>query len=89
MLFRSLVRPVASRTSGAVLSHFIVSFDTDLRDEIVKAIRAVPGVVLTGMPQADGTVRIKTVTRSLDDESNAVHAVEDIYGVNDVRLLEF
>lgn len=71
------------------MSQFIVSFDTDLRDEIVKAIRAVPGVVLAGSPQADGTIRIKTVTRSLDDESNAVHAVEDIYGVSDVRLLEF
>jgi hypothetical protein len=28
------------------------------------------------------------VTRSLDDETSAVHAVEDIFGVVDVRLLE-
>jgi nitrate reductase NapAB chaperone NapD len=70
------------------VSHFIVTFDTDYKKEVVDAIKAVPGVKLTGRAEANGTLRIQTITRSLDDESNAVHAVEDIHGVVDVRLLE-
>jgi nitrate reductase NapAB chaperone NapD len=70
------------------VSHFIVTFDTDYKKEVVDAIKAVPGVKLTGSAEANGTLRIQTITRSLDDESNAVHAVEDIHGVVDVRLLE-
>jgi len=70
------------------MSHFIVTFDTDLKKEVMQTLKAVPGVKITGNPLANGTVRIQTITRSLDDEANAVHAVEDIHGVVDVRLLE-
>ena len=69
------------------MSHFIVTFDTDFKREVMHAIKAVPGVRIMGQAMANGTVRIQTVTRTLDDESNAVHAVEDIHGVVDVRLL--
>jgi hypothetical protein len=70
------------------MSHFIVTFDTDYSRDVLEAIKAVPGVKLTGKPSANGTLRIQTVTRSLDDEASAVHAVEDIHGVVDVRLLD-
>jgi hypothetical protein len=70
------------------MSHFIVTFDTDLQHEVIKTLKAVQGVVVTSRPSADGTLRIKTTTRTLDDETAAVHAVEDIFGVTDVRLLE-
>jgi nitrate reductase NapAB chaperone NapD len=70
------------------LSRFIVTFDTNQKKEVVQAMKAVPGVKVTGQFMANGTVRIETVTRTLDDESNAVHAVEDIHGVLDVRLLD-
>lgn len=70
------------------MSYFIVTFDTDRKTEVMQALKAVPGVVVNGVPMANGTVHIKTVTRSLDDETSAVHAVEDIFGVVDVRLLE-
>ena len=70
------------------MSHFIVTFDTDFTKEVMQTLKAVPGVKILGQAQANGTVRIQTVTRALDDEANAVHAVEDIHGVVDVRLLE-
>lgn len=70
------------------MSYFIVTFDTDHKAEVMQALKAVPGVVVNGVPLANGTVRIKTVTRTLDDETSAVHAVEDIVGVIDLRLLE-
>ena len=70
------------------MSYFIVTFDTEVKNEVMQALKAVPGVVVNGVPMANGTVHIKTVTRTLDDESNAVHAVEDIFGVIDVRWIE-
>jgi hypothetical protein len=70
------------------MSNFVVAFDIDLQSAVIAAIRKVPGVVLDGAPQADGTVRIRTNTRHLDDEAAAVHAIEDIHGVIDVRLLD-
>jgi len=70
------------------MSYFIVTFDTERKAEVMQALKAVPGVVVNGVPKANGTVHIKTVTRTLDDESNAVHAVEDIFGVIDVRWIE-
>jgi nitrate reductase NapAB chaperone NapD len=69
------------------MSHFIVTFDTDFKKEVMQTLKAVPGVRIMGQAMANGTVRIQTLTRTLDDESNAVHAVEDIHGVVDVRLL--
>lgn len=70
------------------MSHFIVTFDYDLKNEVMRTLKAVPGVIVNGVPMRDGTVKIKTATRTLDDEANAVHAVEDIHGVIDVRLLD-
>jgi hypothetical protein len=70
------------------MSHFVVTFDTDFKQEVMQMLKAVPGVRIMGLAMANGTVRIQTLTRTLDDESNAVHAVEDIHGVVDVRLLE-
>lgn len=70
------------------MSDFILAYDRDLERDVLAALKDIPGVRVAGKPQADGTVRIKTVTRSLDDESAAVHAVEDIPGVIDLRLLE-
>jgi len=70
------------------VSDFIIAFDIDLKKEVMDALKAVPGVVVTTKPLADGTVRVKTVTRHLDDESAAVHAMEDIHGVIDVRFIE-
>lgn len=70
------------------MSYFIVTFDNERKAEVMQALKAVPGVVVNGVPMANGTVHIKTVTRTLDDESNAVHAVEDIFGVIDVRWIE-
>ena len=70
------------------MSHFIVSFDYDLKSEVMEQLKAVPGVAINGIPMRDGTIKVKTVTRTLDDEANAVHAIEDIHGIIDVRLLE-
>ena len=70
------------------MSHFIVTFDYDMKTEVMATLKAVPGVAINGIPMRDGTVRVKTVTRTLDDEANAVHAIEDIHGVIDVRLLD-
>lgn len=70
------------------MSYFIVTFDTEVKNEVLKALKAVPGVAINGVPLANGTVHVKTVTRSLDDESAAVHAMEDIFGVIDVRWIE-
>ncbi|MCA8915228.1 MAG: hypothetical protein KDB90_07440 [Planctomycetes bacterium] len=70
------------------MSYFIVTFDTEVKNEVLKALKSVPGVAINGVPLANGTVHVKTVTRSLDDESAAVHAMEDIFGVIDVRWIE-
>lgn len=69
------------------MSHFIVSFDYDLRGEVMDVLKAVPGVAVNGVPLRNGTVRVVTTTRDLDSEAAAVHAIEDIQGVIDVRLL--
>ncbi|MBX3459456.1 MAG: chaperone NapD [Planctomycetes bacterium] len=70
------------------MSSFILAYDIEQQRDVLAALKDIPGVRVTGKPQADGTVRIQTVTRSLDDESAAVHAIEDIPGVIDLRLLE-
>jgi hypothetical protein len=70
------------------MSRLLVAFDIDLQHEVIAAIKQLPGVALDGRPQADGTVQVRTTTRHLDDETAAVHALEDVNGVIDVRLLE-
>lgn len=69
------------------MSLLLLTLDPDQRAEVLEMLKAVRGVVVVTQPAADGTMKIKTVTRSLDDESEAVHAVEDIPGVIDLRLL--
>lgn len=69
------------------MSRFLLAFDIEQKGDVMARLRKVPGVVVTGIPQADGTVMIRTSTRSLDDETLAVRAVEEIPGVIDVRLL--
>ncbi|MCA8911374.1 MAG: hypothetical protein KDB82_06695 [Planctomycetes bacterium] len=70
------------------MSHFIVTFDYDMKKEVMDALREVAGVAVTGMPQRNGTITVKTVTRNLDAETAAVHAMEDIFGVLDVKFIE-
>ncbi|MCC7510725.1 MAG: hypothetical protein IT464_15285 [Planctomycetes bacterium] len=70
------------------MSNFILAFNIEQKKEVLDALAEVTGIVVSGRPQADGTIRIRTVTRNLDDESAAVHAVEDIPGVIDLRLLD-
>jgi hypothetical protein len=70
------------------MSHFIVTFDYDAKKEVMDALKVVEGVVVTGMPRRDGTVTVKTITRNLDTETAAVHAMEDIFGVLDVKFIE-
>lgn len=69
------------------MSRFIVSFDEEFKDRVMKELKYIPGIAITGIPKRDGTVTIRTTTKTLDDEANAVHSVEDIEGVVDVRLL--
>lgn len=70
------------------MSRFILTFDVDRQQEVIKAVKAVPGVMLAGIPQADGTVIVRTTTRTLDDETIAVRNIEDIQGVIDLRLMD-
>lgn len=70
------------------MSHFIVTYDYDFKDDVLDAIASVPSVVVSGRALRNGTVKIKTTTRDLDAEANAVHAIEDIQGVLDVRLIQ-
>jgi nitrate reductase NapAB chaperone NapD len=69
------------------MSDLIVSFDNFLEKEVLESLRAVRGISVTGKPQRNGTIRVRTVTRHLDDETDAIREVEDIPGVLDVRLL--
>ena len=66
------------------MSHFIVTFDYDMKKEVMDALREVAGVAVTGMPQRNGTITVKTVTRNLDAETNAalVEAYIDQVGAN-------
>jgi nitrate reductase NapAB chaperone NapD len=70
------------------MSKLIVAFDIDRQADVMAAIRGIKGVHVEGRPRADGTVTVSTNFRSLDDESAAVHAIEDIHGVIDVRLIQ-
>lgn len=70
------------------MSNFILTFDVDQRKEVLAALKTIRGVALNGKPMANGTVLVKTITRTLDDETAAVHSIEDIPGVIDLRLLD-
>lgn len=70
------------------MSRFMLTFDIDRQNEVIKAVKALPGVMLAGIPQADGTVIVRTTTRTLDDETIAVRGIEDIQGVIDLRLMD-
>lgn len=70
------------------MSHFIITFDYDAKKEVMDALKVVPGVQINGVPMRNGTVVVKTVTRDLDSETAAVHAMEDIFGVLDVKFIE-
>ena len=70
------------------MSHFIITFDYDAKKEVMDALKAVHGVQVNGVPMRNGTVVVKTVTRDLDSETAAVHAMEDIFGVLDVKFIE-
>ena len=70
------------------MSHFIVTFDYDAKQEVMSALKAISGVQINGVPMRNGTVVVKTVTRDLDSETSAIHAMEDIFGVLDVKFIE-
>ncbi len=69
------------------MSDLIVSFDNFLQKEVLEELRTLRGIVVAGKPQRNGTVKIRTTTRHLDDETEAIRSIEDIPGVIDVRLL--
>lgn len=69
------------------MSSFVVAYDIDQQTDVLKKLRQVAGASVTGAPQADGTITIRTTTRSLDDETAVLRAIEDIPGVIDLRLL--
>lgn len=70
------------------MSNFLLAYDIDLQDEVLKAVRAIKGVALTGIPQADGTVTLRLKTRTLDEETSLIRVLEEIHGVVDLRLLQ-
>ena len=70
------------------MSRFMLTFDVDRQQEGIKAVKPLPGVMLAGIPQADGTVIVRTTTRTLDDETIAIRNIEDIQGVIDLRLMD-
>jgi len=70
------------------MSRFLLAFDVELKKEVLAQLRHVHGVAVAGIPQADGTLVIRTLTRTLDDETSAIRAVEEIPGVIDLRLLD-
>ncbi len=70
------------------MSNLLVAFDNDKRDYVIGVIKQMKGITLATKPAADGTVRIRTKFPTLDAESEAVHAIEDIDGVVDVRLIQ-
>ncbi|MHC4841255.1 MAG: hypothetical protein ACYTDT_09925 [Planctomycetota bacterium] len=69
------------------MSRFILTFDYDHKDDVMKALKKVQGVKVNSLPRRNATVNVQTVTRTLDDETRAVKAMEDIIGVVDLRLV--
>ncbi|MCC6573806.1 MAG: hypothetical protein IT462_08445 [Planctomycetes bacterium] len=70
------------------MSTFIVAFDIEKKDYVIGVIRQMKGVTLASKPAADGTVRVRTKLPTLDAEADTVHAIEDIDGVLDLRLIQ-
>lgn len=69
------------------MSDFLITFDTSMQREVLDELKALRGVLITGKPQRNGTLKVRTTTRHLDDETEALRAIEDIPGIIDVRLL--
>jgi nitrate reductase NapAB chaperone NapD len=69
------------------MSDFIVTFDTSMQREVLDELKRIRGVVVAGKPQRNGTLKVRTSTRHLDDETEALRSIEDIPGIIDVRLL--
>jgi hypothetical protein len=70
------------------MSRFVLAFDIEQKGDVMARLKRVPGIVVAGIPQADGTVMIRSTTRTLDDETLAIRGVEEIPGVIDLRLLD-
>lgn len=70
------------------MSNFIVTYDVEKQEHVVGLLREMKGITLAGKPAADGTVRVRTKFPTLDAEADAIHAIEDIEGVLDVRLIQ-
>ncbi|MBE7490697.1 MAG: hypothetical protein HS108_02875 [Planctomycetes bacterium] len=70
------------------MSRFVLAFDVDQQKDVLAALKTVRGVVIASPPAADGTLVLRTTTRTLDDETAAIRSVEDIPGVIDLRLLD-
>jgi hypothetical protein len=70
------------------MSRFVLAFDIEQKGDVMARLKRVPGIVVAGIPQADGPVIIRTTTRKLDDETLAIRGVEEIPGVIDLRLLD-
>lgn len=70
------------------MSHFILAYEPGHELAVLESMRRVPGITLISADPLDCTLRLRTTTRSLDEESEAIHAVEEIRGVIDLRLLE-
>lgn len=68
------------------MSNFIVTYDVTMQREVLNELKAVRRVIITGKPQRNGTVTVRTNTRHLDDETEALRSIEDIPGILDVRL---
>lgn len=77
---------MAAKCNGEAMSHFVLAFDVEQRKEVLAKLHKARGIVVTGIPKADGTITIRTATRHLDDETEAIRSVEDIPGVIDLRL---
>ena len=69
------------------MSRFLLAFDVEQKVGVMAALKRVRGIVVAGIPQADGTIVIRTTTRTLDDETSAIRSVEEIPGVIDLRLM--
>ena len=70
------------------MSLFILAYERRHERAVLESMLRVPGIALISTDPLDCTLRLRTTTRSLDEESEAIHAVEEIRGVIDLRLLE-
>ncbi|MEE9312648.1 MAG: hypothetical protein V3V10_09590 [Planctomycetota bacterium] len=69
------------------MSNFILTFDWEEKATVMKALKKVPGIKITSIPRRNGTLNLKTTTKNLGDETNAIKTVEDLVGVMDLTLV--